>query len=253
LLASGASGARISRCTFTRSYGPSGYSFSSLSFSGGSPQVSSVIVAEYYVQFGLLFGSGQNVSFRYSNIWVTGGNFIGFINGDSAQGPVGIGVRDTINAIGDICDSYLNIYFDPEFVDVNGDYTLTAWSPCINTGDPNIGFDPDGTTADMGAFYHSQVSAQEPREVAGDFALAQNYPNPFNSSTRIAFSLPRAGDVELTLFDVTGKRVATLLSESLGAGKHELNFDAGEIPSGVYFYHLTSGGFSETRKMMLLK
>ncbi len=97
-------------------------------------------------------------------------------------------------------------------------------------------------------------SADERAELPTGFMLHQNYPNPFNPTTHIQFDLAKAGNVSLTVFDVTGRQVATLLdNENLGAGVHTLNFDATGLSSGVYFSRLDIGGTSMTRKMVLLK
>jgi hypothetical protein len=85
------------------------------------------------------------------------------------------------------------------------------------------------------------------------YSLDQNYPNPFNPSTTIKFNLAKAGFATLKLYDVLGKEVASMLSNELEAGPHEVTFDASNLPSGTYFYTLTSDSYTETRKMMFLK
>ena len=89
--------------------------------------------------------------------------------------------------------------------------------------------------------------------VPGKFSLAQNYPNPFNPQTKIKFDISKQGLTELKVFDITGKQISTLLNEELNAGTYEVDFNAGEFPSGTYFYRLTSDNFSQTKKMMLIK
>ncbi len=86
-----------------------------------------------------------------------------------------------------------------------------------------------------------------------EFKLAQNYPNPFNPSTRISWSQKTAGNVSLKLYDVTGKEVAILINGDQAAGDHSIEFDAGNLMSGVYFYTIRSGSFYATRKMLLVK
>ncbi len=90
-------------------------------------------------------------------------------------------------------------------------------------------------------------------EVPGGFELSQNYPNPFNPSTSIRFSLPEAERVCLNVFNAAGQEVAQLVNEKLGAGTYEYRFNAGKLTSGVYFYRLKTDGFSETKKMILVK
>ncbi len=90
-------------------------------------------------------------------------------------------------------------------------------------------------------------------EVPGIYSLSQNYPNPFNPVTKIKFSVPRNNIVCLKVFNMLGKEVAAIVNERLQPGIYEAEFDGSSLPSGVYFYRLTSGDFSETKKMVLLK
>ena len=85
------------------------------------------------------------------------------------------------------------------------------------------------------------------------FVLEQNYPNPFNPTTTIQFGLPKAGDVSLEVFDMTGRRVATLVDENKSAGWHNVTFDASSLASGMYIYRIQSGAFATTRKLILVK
>lgn len=85
------------------------------------------------------------------------------------------------------------------------------------------------------------------------FALSQNYPNPFNPSTKIAFTLPYRQDVSLDIFNVLGQRIDNLTSGTLPAGSHEVQWQSGNYPSGVYFYKIRAESGSLTRKMLLLK
>jgi hypothetical protein len=92
-----------------------------------------------------------------------------------------------------------------------------------------------------------------PSAVPTAFRLEQNFPNPFNPTTQIAFDVPRASEVRLTVYDVQGRLVRDLAAGVLAAGHHTLAFDGAALPSGVYLYRLTAPGFSATAKMMLLK
>ncbi|HCD51287.1 MAG TPA: hypothetical protein DEQ34_02480, partial [Balneolaceae bacterium] len=81
-----------------------------------------------------------------------------------------------------------------------------------------------------------------------------NFPNPFNPSTIITFELKSAGFVNLTIFDITGRKIKTLINRKLNAGEHAIDFEAENLPSGVYVYSLTyDNTFTITRKMTLLK
>jgi hypothetical protein len=91
------------------------------------------------------------------------------------------------------------------------------------------------------------------------FELGQNYPNPFNPSTKIEFSLPpleggKGGDfVKLVVFDILGREIKVLVNDNLSPGTYEAEWNASNMPSGIYYYSLVSGNFSETKKMMLIK
>jgi hypothetical protein len=92
-------------------------------------------------------------------------------------------------------------------------------------------------------------------ETPSGFSLRQNYPNPFNPSTKIKFDIPVSARhaLHLQIFDMLGKEVATLVNEKLSPGTYEVDWNASEFPSGVYFYRLTTDGFSDTKRMLLVK
>ncbi|MDW8466117.1 MAG: T9SS type A sorting domain-containing protein [Chloroherpetonaceae bacterium] len=104
---------------------------------------------------------------------------------------------------------------------------------------------------------YSTFSPLSVRQLEGEkpttFALEQNYPNPFNPSTMIRYSIPSTEQVSLKVFDVLGREVLTLVSGRQAAGRYEVLFNAAGLPSGIYFYRLQAGTYSETRKMMLVK
>jgi len=86
-----------------------------------------------------------------------------------------------------------------------------------------------------------------------EFKLSQNYPNPFNPSTTIRFSIPEAENVVLKIYDIIGNETVTLTDERLSAGNYNINFNASDLSSGIYFYSLDAGSFGATKKMILLK
>jgi hypothetical protein len=86
-----------------------------------------------------------------------------------------------------------------------------------------------------------------------EYHLSQNYPNPFNSTTIIGFSLPKVSKVKLIIYDILGREIIKLVNEKLNAGSYLIDWNALNIPSGVYFYKLITEGFIETKKMVLLK
>jgi len=89
--------------------------------------------------------------------------------------------------------------------------------------------------------------------VPTDFVLEQNYPNPFNPTTTIEFKIPSAEMVNISLYDITGRKVGELMNEPLNAGTYSVNFNASMLPSGVYLYRVTAGEFNAVKKMTLLK
>jgi len=93
-------------------------------------------------------------------------------------------------------------------------------------------------------------------------SLFQNYPNPFNPATRIKFDIPKFGfptgafgndNVVLKIFDILGKEISTLVNEPPQPGTYEVTFDGSNLPSGVYFYKLRAGDYTETKKMLMIK
>ena len=90
-------------------------------------------------------------------------------------------------------------------------------------------------------------------EIPVQYELSQNYPNPFNPVTNIRFSIPKEGFVTLKVFDITGKEVRTLVNEDLRAGKYNIDFSGTDLASGVYFYRINTSGFSDVKKMILVK
>jgi len=91
------------------------------------------------------------------------------------------------------------------------------------------------------------------RQIPRRYWLAQNYPNPFNPSTMISFHLPVAGDVTLKVYDLLGKKIATLISAQLAAGDHVIEWHAGSLPSGLYFYKIETDRYAAVGKALLLK
>jgi hypothetical protein len=89
--------------------------------------------------------------------------------------------------------------------------------------------------------------------IPDEYSLSQNYPNPFNPSTKISWQLPVASWQTLKIYDVFGNEVATLVDEYKPVGTYEVEWNAGNFPSGVYFYQLRADNYIETKKMILLK
>ncbi|MBS4027499.1 MAG: T9SS type A sorting domain-containing protein, partial [Ignavibacteriales bacterium] len=99
-----------------------------------------------------------------------------------------------------------------------------------------------------------QIPFAETKNEPREFSLEQNYPNPFNPSTAISFQLSAISNVTLKIYNVLGQEVVTLIhSRLMEEGKHEVTFDASNLPSGMYFYRLTAGSYVSTKKLLLLK
>jgi hypothetical protein len=90
-------------------------------------------------------------------------------------------------------------------------------------------------------------------EIAEEFSLSQNYPNPFNPATSFEFRIAEFGLAKLVIYDIMGREVATLVNEELRPGSYKADWDASSYPSGIYFYTLTAGSFTDTKKMVLIK
>jgi len=103
------------------------------------------------------------------------------------------------------------------------------------------------------------VSVEDNSDMPASFSLEQNYPNPFNPTTTITYAIPllggeeRGGLVTLKVFDLLGNEISTLVNENKEAGYHSIDFNASDLPSGVYFYRIQAGDFVDSKKMLLLK
>jgi len=85
------------------------------------------------------------------------------------------------------------------------------------------------------------------------YALGQNYPNPFNPATVIKYQVPKASNVKISIFDILGKEVATLINGKVEAGYHQVEFNGSNFASGLYLYKIEADGFTDVKKMILVK
>ncbi len=136
------------------------------------------------------------------------------------------------------------------FFDANANaFAVINDAPVLPIGIP-------GVASGMSVSY-STFTPLAVRELGGEkpttFTLEQNYPNPFNPSTLIRYSLPSTEQVSLKVFDMLGREVTVLVNARQAAGRYEVSFNAMNLPSGLYFYRLQAGSYSETRKMMLIR
>ncbi len=109
------------------------------------------------------------------------------------------------------------------------------------------------TVPDIGADEFTIVGVEDEISLPTEFALNQNYPNPFNPSTKISWQVPVGSQQTLKIYDVLGNEIMILIDEYKPAGKYEIEFNAANLPSGVYFYQLKAGELISTKKMILLK
>ena len=95
--------------------------------------------------------------------------------------------------------------------------------------------------------------ASEPSATPTTFALMQNYPNPFNPNTNIQFQILKHGHVTISVYNSLGEQVATLVDGNMNSGTHHVTFDAADFSSGIYYYRIQADGYSQVKKMLLLK
>ena len=110
-----------------------------------------------------------------------------------------------------------------------------------------------GPWSDVAGFTFASTGITDLPGLPTESSLSQNYPNPFNPSTRIAFALARTGRTKVVVYDLLGREVETLVNREMNPGYYELNIDAVNFPSGVYFYKITSAGFVQTKKMVVMR
>jgi len=139
----------------------------------------------------------------------------------------------------------------------NVDITPYANNSNIKIAWQYVGNDGDAAAIDnvklTGFVTVTDVKEEESERIPNNYELSQNYPNPFNPSTTIRYSIPNSGKVKLVVYDVLGREVKTLINQEQNAGTYSVDFNAEGLSSGVYFYRLSSGQFSETRKLILLR
>jgi hypothetical protein len=155
---------------------------------------------------------------------ILGGN--SFLSSDDPELVFGIG---TASAVDSMVIRWTNGAVDRSYnIQANGRYTAIE-------GSGVIGIEP--------------ISG----EIPVNYQLSQNYPNPFNPATKIGFSIPNSEFVQLSVFDILGREVSVILSQNLKPGSYAADFNASNLTSGIYFYRLTAGNYTETRKMTLVK
>lgn len=134
---------------------------------------------------------------------------------------------------------------------------FSQWSPSLSQITGAYGaynFDTIGNTIIYRRLISEMVNVEKiSNTIPSKFTLSQNYPNPFNSKTNIKLSVPIFGNVKLTVYDLHGKEVVSLINKNLNAGIYIINFGATDFISGIYFYKLETKNFTQTKKMIIIK
>lgn len=201
--------------------------------SGGSPTFTNGYILKttdggttWVVKLGNLAASALHISFYHTpnTISVVGNNGVILRSDDAGNNWI-----LQSNQSGDFL-------YDVDFSDINNGIAVGKNGCIVRT-----------TTGGLVSI--SPVSIETPES----FSLKQNYPNPFNPSTKISFDIKNSTFATLKVFDMNGREVKTLVNENLAAGSYEINFNASDLNSGVYFYVIRTNEFTETKKMMLVK
>jgi hypothetical protein len=130
-------------------------------------------------------------------------------------------------------------------------FTLTA--PAAGLYRVNAGYKNPSLRWDSSMVSISVTNVDDNKLNPTEFKLFDNYPNPFNPSTTLRYSIPQASFTTLKIYDELGREVVTLVNETKSAGIYEVEFNASNLSSGIYYYTLQAGSFSKTNKMILMK
>jgi hypothetical protein len=256
--------ASLTHCTFANN--SAGLEGGSVFCIGTSPTFNSTIFA--FSQGGGIFFYGSSCT---SSV-ITYCDFFNVLNFGGSGIPSWLGQIVTTNANGDPCDKHFNILLRPMFADSASDFHLTDSSPCISAADPvclyptdiegNPRPNPVCSRPDVGAYENSQGDCTGVEEDVSPlperFVLAQNWPNPFKRSTTIRYALPHDCRVSLEVYNVLGRRVATLVDGEQPAGWRTAVWSGNDregnpVGPGIYIVRFETGDFADTRKLMLVR
>ena len=140
-------------------------------------------------------------------------------------------------------------------------YIFTTDNVAIGAGAPTLILaavtDDDSSAVHIDEIWYNEtptgMTISDDAPIASRYELGQNYPNPFNPITHIRFNIPETGNTKLTVFNIMGEAVANLIDGVVSAGAHTVSWNAANMPTGVYFYRMESGNFTQTRKLLLVK
>jgi hypothetical protein len=130
-----------------------------------------------------------------------------------------------------------------------GKYDLTAGTHILKTAFFFGGFNVNY----FDIAYVGAMSINDEQTLPKQFALEQNYPNPFNPATTINYTIPVSNHATITVKDILGKAIATIVNERKAAGSYSVKFDASDLVAGIYFYTLRAGEFQQTKKLIVIK
>ena len=140
-------------------------------------------------------------------------------------------------------------------------WTFTTDNVAVGAGLPTfiiVGVtDDDSSAVHVDEVWYNEtptgMGISDDAPIASSYELGQNYPNPFNPTTHIRFNIPETANTKLTVFNIMGEAVANLVNGVVSAGGHTVSWNAANMPTGVYFYRLESGNFTQTKKLLLVK
>ena len=165
--------------------------------------------------------------------------------------PINIDKKGVIYASGSGSKLYSSTNNGDTWVDIVDNLKLTSVRDIIFDKDGQMFLATDESVWRSNPLWTGNIKEEQP--VISNYSLSQNYPNPFNPVTTIKYSIKDAGFVKLQIYDILGREIKTLVNEEKPVGEYEVKFNGSNLASGVYFYKLTAGPFTQIRKMQLLK
>ena len=191
-------------------------------------------------------------------------NGAAFSSGDVIPGYVlrnPAGDRASVQSAGKYEDGVWTVEFKRAYAGTENDFNVVPETSVeftheifdnTGSGHPDDGWDATIYTLDFSQIVTS-INNTFSQSIPSGFSLEQNYPNPFNPSTNIEFRIAKRGFVTLTVFDLVGRKIKTLVQEEMIPGTYQIIFDGQNLSSGIYFYNITVENFSQTQKMILMK